>query len=371
MKRLTVLLTSLAMISLSISGDVLAVAEERSGFDKVWGYLTFYENKENKVIQKFALAGRAQIDSVWVAPDEQDNFSDINWRRFRFGAELVFLKEWVAHLEADFDLNEDINDWYNKLTDAYISWSPRKDLEIKVLKQSAGFTLDGSTSSKRLLTLERNNLTNNLWFTEEYFTGLLVKGKFRGDWSYQTSIFSSDGNPEIGVDGASWFTLWSLGYKLGNTRLRVDYVYQDEDENANTRDFEQVLSLFAQWQDGPWGVRGEVAGGKGFADQNQSDIWGINVMPFYDISKHTQLVLRYTYVNSEDDNGLRLNRYDNRVESGKGNEYNDVYAGFNVYFYSHKFKWQTGVSWAKMDDDANDGGEYEGWTLSTGLRVYW
>jgi len=272
MKRLTVLLTSLAMISLSISGEVLAVAEERSGFDKVWGYLTFYENKENKVIQKFALAGRAQIDSVWVAPDEQDNFSDINWRRFRFGAELVFLKEWVAHLEADFDLNEDINDWYNKLTDAYISWSPRKDLEIKVLKQSAGFTLDGSTSSKRLLTLERNNLTNNLWFTEEYFTGLLVKGKFRGDWSYQTSIFSSDGNPEIGVDGASWFTLWSLGYKLGNTRLRVDYVYQDEDENANTRDFEQVLSLFAQWQDGPWGVRGEVAGGKGFADQNQSDI---------------------------------------------------------------------------------------------------
>jgi len=94
-------------------------------------------------------------------------------------------------------------------------------------------------------------------------------------------------------------------------------------------------------------------------------------MPFYDISKHTQLVLRYTYVNSEDDNGLRLNRYDNRVESGKGNEYNDVYAGVNVYFYSHKFKWQTGVSWAKLDDDANDGGEYEGWTLSTGLRVYW
>jgi phosphate-selective porin OprO/OprP len=42
-----------------------------------------------------------------------------------------------------------------------------------------------------------------------------------------------------------------------------------------------------------------------------------------------------------------------------------------VYFYGHKFKWQTGLQYASMKDDADDGGEYKGWGLSTGLRFYW
>jgi phosphate-selective porin OprO/OprP len=94
-------------------------------------------------------------------------------------------------------------------------------------------------------------------------------------------------------------------------------------------------------------------------------------MPFFDISTHTQVVLRYTHLSSSEDNGLRLNRYENEVVNGRGDTYNEGYLGLNVYFYGHKFKWQTGVTWADMQDSATDGGEYEGWALTTGLRVYW
>jgi len=374
MKQLIVVITSLALI-FSVLGLSFA-AEEKSGFDKAWSYMTLYSNKESYGIQKFAFVGRAQFDSVWVDPNEQENWNDVAWRRFRAGFKLDFLQTWVAHIEAELDLNKDFDDWFTRLTDAYIGWSPTNDLKIKVLKQSAGFTLDGTTSSKNLLTLERNNVTNNLWFTKEYFNGALVSGKFSEGLSYKASIFSSDGDPDWGWNDASWFTFWSMGYTLGNAKLNVDYVYQGEDENANTRDFEQVLSLNGQWQEGPWGLRGDLAFGKGFVDKGQSDVWGFYLMPYYDINKHTQIVMAYTYVDGDGDNSVHLNRYElksleNNDAGGKGDRYNEIYGGFNVYFYGHKFKWQTGLSYATMDDAANDGGEFKGWTLNTGLRVSW
>jgi phosphate-selective porin OprO/OprP len=322
-------------------------------------------------IQQVALVGRAQVDAAWVEPEGLPSFSDTLWRRFRFGVEMTFLGDWTAHVEADLDLNAAISDWYTQLTDAYLSWSACERVELVALKQSAGFTLDGATSSKKLLTLERNNLTHNLWFTEEYFTGLLAQGHWSGDGSYKAGVFSSDGDPEIGVDGASWFTLASLGYEFGNTKWRIDHVYQDEDPDANTRDFAQVLSLVAQWQHGRWGTWAEIAGGDGFSGQGQSDVWGVDVMPFYRISKRTEAVLRLTHLDSRDANGLRLNRYDDRVEAGRGNVYDEGYVGYNVYFYDHRFKWQTCATWARMDDDADDGGEYDGATLATGLRLSW
>ena len=348
-----------------------AAAAGENGFDRAWSHLILYQGDEKAVIEKFALVGRAQLDSVWVDPEDAEKFSDAAWRRFRFGFKADVFKGWVAHLEADLDLNEPMADWYTQLTDAYIGWSSPAGLKVKFLKQSAGFTLDGATSSKRLLTLERNNLTNNLWFTEEYFNGVLASGKATDELRYKAGFFSSDGDPEIGWDGASWFTLWSMGYNFGDSSVQVDYVYQDEHADANTRDFQQILSLTAKWQGGPWGVWGDLSGGSGFTDQGQSDVWGVVVMPFYDFSEYAQTVFRFTHLASSEDNGLRLNRYENRVVEGRGNEYDELYAGLNLFFYGHKFKWQTGATWAKMADSAEDGGAYEGWSLTTGIRVSW
>jgi phosphate-selective porin OprO/OprP len=367
------------IVGLICFSSSIVLAAEKTGFDKAWSYMTLYENKDGN-FQKFALVGRAQLDAVWVDPDGTDadgmsyeNYSDTRWRRFRFGFDAAMFNDWNAHLEADFDLNEDIDDWYTKLTDAYIQWKSSKDLTIKILKQSAGFTLDGFTSSKSLLTLERNNLTNNLWFTEEYFNGVLASGTFAGEFSYKASIFSSGGDPEFDWDGASWFTFWELGYKLGDTKLTLQYVYQDEDENADTRDFGQIFSFAPQWQKGPWGVWGDISFGKGFEDLGQDDVWGFHIKTFYSFNDTFQVVAAYTYVDGDGNNSVRLNRYDNRVENidSKGDRVQDVYSGVNVYFYGQKFKWQTGVTYTTMDDSSEGGSDYDGWTLSTGLRVSW
>jgi phosphate-selective porin OprO/OprP len=174
----------------------------------------------------------------------------------------------VLHIEGEFDLNESLGKSYSRLTDAYIGWSPIKNHDLKVCKQSAGFTLDGATSSKKLLTMERNDLTNNLWFTREYFTGINAKGAVNESWSYNVGIFSSDASDELSSLEAGYFAVLTLGYgfirspELDFGLIRVDYVYNQEDINAGTSDFSQILSILSlvtKWERGPWGLWTDLA----------------------------------------------------------------------------------------------------------------
>ncbi len=364
---------SLALASWFAADSRAAGSTETSGYDRVWSHARLYES-DRGLVRSFDLSGRLQAESAWFDADEGE-YDDLLWRRFRFGFKSELAGDWLAQLEGDFDLNESLGDWYTRLTDAYIGWRPGKELELRILKHSAGFTLDGATSSKKLLTLQRNNVTNNLWFTAEYFTGISARGVLDGRWHYLAGVFSADGDDEIGVSDGGTFYLVSIGYDWGealgmkNAQVRVDYVNNEEDEDSDTRDFSDVMTLASQWEQGNWGLWTDLSAGRGYFDQ--SDIWGLSLMPFYNASELVQWVLRYTYLDSDGDNGLRLGRYENEIVSGRGDEYHEFYAGVNVFFYGHKLKWQTGLQYTTMDDAADDGGEYDGWGLTTGLRVYW
>ncbi len=344
-----------------------------SAYDRVWGYTELYRSDDG-LVRTFDLSGRLQGEATWFDADQGD-FDDLLWRRFRFGFVSELAGGWVAQLEGDFDLNESSGDWYTRLTDAYIGWQPGGELDLRVLKHSAGFTLDGATSSKKLLTLQRNNVTNNLWFTAEYFTGISATGVIDDRWHYRAGVFSADGDDEIGISDGGVFFLASLGHDwaqaldMKSAFVRLDYVNNEEDEESNTRDFSDVMTLVTQWEQGSWGLWTDLSMGRGYFDQ--SDIWGLSMMPFYNTSERVQWVFRYTYLRSDDDNGLRLGRYENEIVSGRGDEYNEAYAGLNLFFYGHKLKWQTGLQYATMDDDPDDGGEYDGWGITTGLRIYW
>jgi phosphate-selective porin OprO/OprP len=352
--------------STAVAGDM--------GYDRIWQSAELYRS-ESGALRSLALSGRLQADASHFDADEGD-FDDISWRRLRFGFTATFASHWKAQLEGDFDLNEwPPGEWYNRLTDAYIGWSPDKSRDLRILKHSAGFTLDGATSSKKLLTLQRNNLTNNLWFTAEYFTGISMQGDLDNNWNYRVGLFSSDGNDEFSKFDAGYFTLTSLGYNwagaldMDNATVRLDYVYNTRDEDANTRDLSNVVTLSTQWEQGSWGLWTDLGSGRGYFQQ--PDLVGLTLMPFYNLTERLQFVFRYTWLDSDGDNGLRLGRYENEVVDGRGDRYNEYYVGANLFFYGHKLKWQTGLQYATLDDNADDGGEYSGWGVTTGLRLYW
>ena len=354
---------------------IVADARNTSEFDRIWSYATLYDDEANPTVQKFALSGRLQFESAWFDAEQGEFSDDFTWRRFRFGFKSDVFHDWVLHLEGDFDLNNSLGNMYERLTDAYIGWSPKKDLDFKFLKQSVGFTLDGATSSKNLLTMQRNDLTNNLWFTGEYFTGVGARGKVRDAWDYHLGIYSNEDDNEISGFETGLFSLISLGRNIDNGpdlesgKIRVDYVYNQQDVSAGTRPFSHVLSLVSKWEAGDWGLWTDLSGGKGYGEQ--SNVWGWVVMPFYNFNPRYQLVFRFTFVTSKAENGVRLPRYEGMVVDGRGNEYTEAYVGLNVYFYGHKLKWQTGLEFGNMEDDANDGGDYRGVGLNTGIRIYW
>ena len=69
---------------------------------------------------------------------------------------------------------------------------------LTVGKQSAPFTLDGATSSRELLTIDRSNLANNIWFPQEYLPGVSLSGR-RAPWVYRAALYSSGAmNREFG-----------------------------------------------------------------------------------------------------------------------------------------------------------------------------
>jgi len=350
-----------------------------NSIDDAWDFANLYNNEQGDY---FKLSGRLQLDSAWV-DSEQGEYNDTSWRRFRFGFKGK-TGELTYALEADINLNNSLDDAYNRLTDANVAWSLDKNTELKFLKQSTGFTLDGKTSSKKLLTPQRNNLTNNLWFTSEYFTGVSVKSKLADDWSYKTGIFSSDGSDEISISDASYFAMFSTAKKLAKNNLwdkgeiSFDYVYNDTHEDGNTRNFSQVISTSSKFKQNDWGLQSDISWGKG--DLGQSDVFGFVVMPTYQQSEKIQWVARYTYLSSSEDNGVRLGRYDSKVvdefgessvDGERGDKYQEVYAGVNWFVNDHKLKLQAGLQYAKMDDNANDGGAYDGWSFTVAMRSYW
>jgi phosphate-selective porin OprO/OprP len=348
-------------------------------FDRIWGHATLYENADNPVLKQFAFRGRFQADFPLFGSN-QGSYDEPQVRRLRLGFKSHWLADLVVHVEVDIDATCEAgercdDDAYEGLTDAYIGWAPLEAFELKLGKLSAPFTLDGTTSSTRLLTLERDNLSNNLWFPVEYHTGLNASGRI-DSWRYLVGVYSSSTTENFGNLDGGYFLLLTLANDLSErlgvreSLLTLNYVYNRSDEdNVSTRDLAHVVSLHFRFDTGTWGVRSDLTGGIGYG--TQSDLIGLTLMPFCQFSKHFQLVTRYTYVKSFGEAGVRFGRYESQIDSRMGESYNEFFVGLNWLIYGHRFKLQTGVKYTQMDDLANDGGDYRGWGWTTGLRMSW
>ncbi len=373
-KTLTLALTAAASSVLAGQATTTTAdtAKEESIYDRLWSYPTIYKNDDSSFLNELRIVGRFHGD-VYSLDSGLGYDSDWIVRRLRLGLKAKLFHNLDLHVETDLT-PQTPTPLYSRLTDAYIAWTFCEAAKLTIGKQSTKFTLDGGTSSNELITLERNNLTNNLWFTTEYISGVSLSGKVSG-FQYNAGYFSGGTETkEFGNFDAGHFGLLSLGYdfakQLGVKKalLRADYVYNDRNaESTATRSFENVGSLNFQFAQEKWGFSTDLAAGTGYG--KQSDVWGFVVMPWYNITKQLQFVARYTYMESSDPNGLRLSRYENVMTGGKGDKYQELYAGLNYYVYGHKLKLQTGFTYAMMEDSANDGGKYDGWSWTTGVRL--
>lgn len=351
-----------------------APERKRSAYDRIWQFAEWYTNDDAPVVQRVQFSGRYQHDFAAIDADQGDH-DEWNLRRLRLGPRITFLRKFLFHGEVELNPQES-DPLYVRLTDLYLQWNRSSRLALTVGKQGVPFTMDGSTSSKDLLAIDRSNVANNLWFPQEYVPGVSVSGRV-APWTYRAGLYSAgEMNREFGKFDGGVFTLGSVGYDFGK-RLGVkeallagNYVYQQPDtDNTFTRQLEHTVSVNFKLDAGRWGLRTDVSAAAGYL--TQSDLWGVMAMPFYNLTDKLQVVGRYTHVESTDPNGVRLATYESRVVAGRGDTYDELYAGANYYFYGHKLKLQTGLQVADLDDRAGDGGAYSGVSWTTGLRVGW
>lgn len=337
-------------------------------FKPVWDRFTLHKDKNSE----FKVIGRLHLDH-YLVDAEQGNARDLTVRRARIGAQGK-MRDFEAKVEAD--LNLEGGPLYNRLTDAYIAYRFSDAARLGVGKQSVKFTLDGATSSNELLTIDRSNVANNFWFTDEYMPGVTMSGK-SGKWAYNSGVFSGGrSDKDFGNFDGGYFVLGSLGRDFGDALgvkravVRADYVYNEPDADSDaTRKFEHIGALVFILDDDRWGFSGDIVSGDGYL--GQSDGWGATALPWYSLTEKLQLVGRYTYVKSDELNGVRIGRYENAVTSGRGDRYHELYGGLNYLIYGNKLKLQTGVTYADMRDRGNDGGAYQGWSWTSALRVSW
>jgi phosphate-selective porin OprO/OprP len=236
--------------------------------------------------------------------------------------------------------------------------------------------MDGGTSSKELLTIDRSNLANNIWFPQEYLPGASVSGRV-APWNYRVGMYSAgEANKEFGTFDGSAAILGVVGYDFAKALavkealLSANYVYQSPDrDNTFTRPLEHIISINLKLEAGRWGLRTDVSHAAGYLGQR--DLRAFTAMPYYNATDKLQLVTRYTIIDSDGPNGILLATYENRVVRGRGDRFNELYLGANYFFYGHKLKLQSGVQIADMRDQANDGGAYSGASWVTGLRIGW
>lgn len=365
------------LIGMTVTAALLAAcaaAEEAAAslYDKIWDVPKWVDNDGAAVLQSLALTGRLQGEYAYFDSDDHGDFEDALWRRFRAGAKAKLFNGFTVHAEADLDLNNAGSaSLYKRLTDAYVKWNLSKAFALKVGKQSAGFTLDGATSSKKLLTLERSMVAGNLWFTDEYFTGVSASGTVDG-WTYTLAGFSAEDDEEFAGVDCGWFSLASIGRDVSeNTSLRLDYVHNEADysEEAGTKKLSDVVSLVSQSEFGDVGLRTDLSCARG--EEGQSDLIGLQIMPYYNFNETWQGVFSYAMVHATDGPGAKMGRYPKKKLSGSAYEtVHEFFAGVNCYLYGHKLKWQTGVEYNLAQDDSA-GDNYNGWGATTGFRISW
>ncbi len=365
-------------LAVIVNGLLVLISPEQataqSTYDDIWKFAEWYRNDENETLQAVLFRGRFQYDFAAVDAD-QVTHTEWNVRRMRLGVRTQWFSQLTVHVEADFNPQER-DPLYRRLTDAYVEWAASDVLALTVGKQGVPFTMDGSTSSKELLTIDRSNLANNIWFPQEYMPGVSVSGGL-SKWVYQVGLYSGgSANREFGEFDGSAFGHLSIGYDFSETLgvedalLSGNYVYQDPDVlNTSTRELQHVASVNFRLEADGWGFRSDLSSGFGYL--GQSDLWSVMTMPFFNVTPSFQVVGRHTYLRSEDANGVRLARYENQATAGRGDRYNEFYIGVNYYFYGHKLKLQSGLQFGDMNDSAADGGEYSGVASTTGLRVSW
>jgi phosphate-selective porin OprO/OprP len=409
--------TPAAPASSTATGLLLGKFTGETTMDKMWSAFILYKDDNNPILQEFALQGRFQLQyadghaDTGTGDDQHFDIDDVPhnnndngiWddhfeaRRARLGFKSKWFQNWKLEGQINVDLDGDDNSghnaFYRNIYDLYLTYAPNDALNVSVGRTKIKFSREQEISSKEILTFERG-LVSNLLFPGE-LTGIWANGKGIDEhWLYELGVYGNDQVREFSTCSGGAIILGKVGYDyasqagLDTAVASFHYMHNTEPgykpttnpdfSNGTSPAFTDSIALTNDITQGRFGLTTDILYGFGYSGTagqagvnktiNQSDVFGISLIPSYFIADGLQLVGRLQYASSADPNGLSLpGRYESRAPNttaGKaGNSYASAYLGLNYYIYGHKLKLMNGIEYSHLG-----GGDYDGYTFLSGMR---
>ena len=356
--------------------------------------------------------GQNQSNTLTLDDGSVYGASYFEHRRFRLGTSIEFANGWeffnnwnISDGRGSDSANEELyeGDFFGTIDEMYLK-GKIAGIGVQVGKQKQKITREFSTSSKRILTVERSHIVNEIadnkpWgvqLSKELFG---VKHKI-GFWNYGLYVEGPSGQAgpyTADLDGRTGFS-YNLELPLtDSTDLFFDYVFTDtesgtvdpegaaDDSDASAYNHAFALGTESSWDidhcrewglitDIIWGVdrRADSATSQESGDDSIArgeDTFGLVILGHYDVTQKLEFVAKYSYASLS-----RLQRPQRRDNLGNIPRFNlqDVhtfYTGLNYRICGDNLKLMAGYEYLTADLNNNGQGVTgDSWVL--GIRSY-
>ncbi len=320
---------------------------------------------KQSAVTELKLRGRMHYQFGYSDASDYSDFHTFEWRRVRLGVDGKLLDNWKFHIMAN--LLPDSSS--TNLDSAYIQYNGLDWTTISFEKLRPRFGYELNTSSSKIKTVERTNLSN--YMDPGKITGASLSGDF-GILDWQVGAYNgeigdqrSSEETDLGNEGVPEYLLnASIGLDLSENigldtfALRFDYINSNDDDGINQRfGPEEAFAASLALGNGPFNLVAEYVQ----ADTHSGgDLWGFYIMPTLMLTDKLEAVLRYEYMEGDDGALIRhQSRYARRVVASdpgvpsaggvRGEEYWAVYGGLN-YYINKSLKLMFGVEYAELED---------------------
>ncbi|MEM0965149.1 MAG: porin [Verrucomicrobiota bacterium] len=341
-----------------------------------------YVTPKRSDVKKLAIRGRAQWQFGYVSPDSDiegaptNDYSTFEIRRLRIGTQGALFQN------LSFDIRANVLPEGADLDTAELVYTGLEGIDIGVGKTKPAIGMEESTSSTDILTVERSYPAN--FFAVDKNVGIWAEGD-AGPVGLNVGIFNGENENENALDSdndSHFLYILRAGFDAGDYLpddmeggIFFETVQNQDNDSEEAYQFEQAYSIGAEIEVGPFGLMGNYLWGTLTEDDN--DVFGFVVMPWFYVTEKLQLVAQYNYLESDEGNAIGVqSRYIGRaaiddqsdVDADEGNEWQAVYLGANYYIAGNNLKLMGGVEWAELTN-TDDVTAVEAITVYGALRM--
>lgn len=376
----------------AIIDDKMPIEADPWSICDIFDYSTLYEGEG--FIKEISLTGRYHGQAISQSEDYgglQNGYHEWQHRRARVGLDVEFANNVTFYSSINVSDGSGGGPFtkgvfFDTWDEFGIEWEPSDDFYINLGKQKQKITVENATSSKRILTVERSTIVNEVISDKPWgvTVGFVLGGIEHevGGWMYGADLDSTGERwdwPD--ADSRGGFTYRGSFDISDATEIMYGYQFTNNSSGfaggngAGTADsglgsaYEHVMHVGSKSEWGNFGLITDLI----YAANREAtgpisagnDTGGVVILPYYNITDKLQAVAKYAYMG--DGRQQRTQRYDIRQ---RVDNMHTFYAGLNYYICGDKLKIMGGYEYA-TSEEYGTGVDIDSSTWMFAVRTYW